>query len=757
MLRQAEGFRTVNIAGGVGGNGGRGGEQGGSGGVGEGPTANFRGLNADTIHFVFQNNWPGHTPFRPVGVGSSEEARYESSGTSYNSANISNFRGTKRRRDEFEGRSHGSDSSLPTQRVEKRRRLDDDDDEIEQIIPRRNLKLIREIGSGPGYLFHAGENKGHAVVVKVFNRGPRSTNYCKQLESTVALSKGIMHPNLLPLLGISSPESFTHFIVYENVHWQNAEGPLAMALKNDLRRSVTLGFKMVCTINTHLIFSATAHARFQAGLNHLLVQGVFARMMRAENFDIFLDVDDRFVISVHPQSQEEGDVARFQEREGNAWTVFSALCSKTLTSANRILYHEEIHRVPTILDDIPSRPASKNPAVSLSSSGSAASLQNTQEGLDVPPRREYVWRSTDRGQQSLENITRRMTLDLDMEFSSLRRLNQTNGRTPHRCAGYVREEITLATTTLDSAVVAHDAPSALERCLICHEVVDVLEEFRCECGDLALHNPMRGPSPFEGSSHSSHPDMSSILQLDEDGMFSSSGSPPTPTLSLSPSEPARPLLHEFATRDQHWIGVATYPYPTMHNPMRSLSPFEGSSHSSHPDMSPILQLDEDSMSSSSGSPPTLTLSLSPSEPARPLLHEFAMRDQHWIGVATYSYPTLHNPMRGPSPFEGSSHSSHPDMYPPSYNSLNSLAWTNQNGTSRLIEPTTYSNPTMYNPSVGKVTVCTKSKSEVASKRITRSAKHINAATYQCPLPTCSSTVTTLTLTNTKDVEQLVEL
>ncbi|KAF7374756.1 hypothetical protein MSAN_00361100 [Mycena sanguinolenta] len=92
------------------------------------------------------------------------------------------------------------------------------------------------------------------------------------------------------------------------------------------------------------------------------------------------------------------------------------------------------------------------------------------------------------------------------------------------------------------------------------------------------------------------------------------------------------------------------------------------------------------MSSSSASPPTLTLSLSPSEPARPLLHESAMRDQHWIGVANYSNPTAHNPMRGASPFEGSSHSSHPDTYPPSYNSPNSLAWTHQNGTSRLIEP-----------------------------------------------------------------------
>ncbi|KAJ6510465.1 hypothetical protein C8R45DRAFT_389650 [Mycena sanguinolenta] len=474
MLRQAGEFRTVNISGGVGGNGGRGGEHGGGGGVGEGPATHFGVVNADTMHLVIQNHWLDYAPFRPVRVGSSEGASSESSGTSYNDENIYNFHGVKRRREETE---HGSDSSLLTHRVEKRRRLNEDGDEIE-VIPSRDLKLIREIGSGPGYLFHAGENKGHAVIVKVFNRGPNLT-VRRQLESTVALSKGIMHPNLLRLLGISSPSSLSHFIVYENVHWQHAEGPLAMALKTDLQRSITLGLKMV--------------AGLSAGLNHLLVQGVFARprQMGLKNFDIFLDVDDRFVICVHPRSrEEERDTTQFQEGEGDTWIVLNALCNKTLTSANRVLHHEEITRDPVILSllDVqrPRLAVSENlMATPLLPFGSAASLESIQEELVVPPRREYVWRTMDRGRQSLENIGRKIFLDLDRDFSSLSRINQTDGRTPHRCAGYLREEITLATTTLDSAVVAHDTPSASERCLICHEVVDVREEFRCECGDLA--------------------------------------------------------------------------------------------------------------------------------------------------------------------------------------------------------------------------------------------------------------------------------
>ncbi|KAF7361191.1 Histone deacetylase sin3 component [Mycena sanguinolenta] len=369
-----------------------------------------------------------------------------------------------RRRDEIE------DSSLLTQHVDKHRRLNEDDDEIE-VIPSRNLKLIREIRSGPGYFLHAGQNKGHAVIVKVFDRGPAST-VRRQLESTVALSRGIMHPNLLRLLGISPPASLSHFIVYENVHWQNAEGPLAIALKADLMRSVMLGFRMV--------------AGLSAGLNYLFVQGVFAKSMGAENFEIFLDVDDRFVISVQPRCLEEGDATECKDPEGDAWDTFNTLCNKTLTSANRALHQEEIDRITTTLDGTPPKRASENAAaVSLLSFGSASSLQNTQDGIGVPPRREYVWRRIDHGRQSLDNIAHRISLDLDMDFSPLRRINQTDGRTPHRCAGYLREEITLATTTLDSVVVAHDVPSAAERCLICHEIVGLDERFLCKCGDPA--------------------------------------------------------------------------------------------------------------------------------------------------------------------------------------------------------------------------------------------------------------------------------
>jgi hypothetical protein len=47
-----------------------------------------------------------------------------------------------------------------------------------QVIRSRHLKLTTEIGSGPGYFLHAGEAKGRAVIVKVFNAGPTVLEVC---------------------------------------------------------------------------------------------------------------------------------------------------------------------------------------------------------------------------------------------------------------------------------------------------------------------------------------------------------------------------------------------------------------------------------------------------------------------------------------------------------------------------------------------------------------------------------------------------
>ncbi|KAJ7818957.1 hypothetical protein B0H14DRAFT_3147631 [Mycena olivaceomarginata] len=133
-----------------------------------------------------------------------------------------------------------------------------------EIVPSKNLKLIYEVWSGPRYFLHAGQNKGDAVI-KVFNPGPvskvRKGIMCAQywqLSQSRHLET-LRHPNILRLLGISSAESAFHFIVYENgrsskpptlsradtilVHWKNAKGPRAEALKTTLRGALHLDLK----------------------------------------------------------------------------------------------------------------------------------------------------------------------------------------------------------------------------------------------------------------------------------------------------------------------------------------------------------------------------------------------------------------------------------------------------------------------------------------------------------------------------------
>ncbi|KAJ7607846.1 hypothetical protein B0H17DRAFT_1153886 [Mycena rosella] len=98
------------------------------------------------------------------------------------------------------------------------------------------LKLTIEIGSSPGCLLHAGETRYQAVIIQVFNVGPTVREILQ-------------------------------------AHWKTAEGPLAVALKEDLMRSITLGFKMAYATN---------------------------QITGLSNFDIFLDIDDQFLISINP-------------------------------------------------------------------------------------------------------------------------------------------------------------------------------------------------------------------------------------------------------------------------------------------------------------------------------------------------------------------------------------------------------------------------------------------------------------------------
>ncbi|KAJ7481010.1 hypothetical protein B0H11DRAFT_2280302, partial [Mycena galericulata] len=381
----------------------------------------------------------------------------------------------------------------------KRRRRQRETDGV-KIIRNKQIKLTCEIGSGPGYCFHAGEYKGRATIVKVFNADPTMreasgisrldalTLYWhgqKRLEWTLALSEGLLHPNVLRIEGISSPTSSTHFLVYESVGWKNAEGPLAAALKENLPRSITLGFKLI--------------AGLSSGIDYLRLQGIFLGSMGAENFDLLLDTDDRFLLSMNPHFSD-GNNDDSQDPEDKACDILNALLRKAFKSAKSLATQyvyfalqpnismklgtdESIDRNPVTLDSLhrPSLPPNTS-ALDLHSSDMSPPQIDPDQQAPVILRREYVLRKIERGQESLAAIAHRITLDLDIKISSVHKVKWTDVQSPHRCPGYVREEITLAAMINDSAVVSHNTPSPLETCPVCHEVVGFHESFKCVCG-----------------------------------------------------------------------------------------------------------------------------------------------------------------------------------------------------------------------------------------------------------------------------------
>ncbi|KAJ7613963.1 hypothetical protein FB45DRAFT_1008768 [Roridomyces roridus] len=364
--------------------------------------------------------------------------------------NLNIYHGTKRRRE-------GNQDTLPRENQDGLK-----------IIRDKNLRLTLEIGRGPGYLLHAGKIKDRAVIVKVFNAGKNAREH---LEATALVSRGLLHPNVLRIKGTSAPTSIHHFIVYEDAHRNTAEGPLAAALRDDLDKSIVLGFKLISSLSS--------------GIDYLNTQGI-SLPLGPESFDVFLDIEDRFLFSINPPI---GANATRQEQEDTrgVWTLFNALCQKVLRSANRILHDEDIERTPAVFDA-----AVRSPALSQLSLAPAldqaiiqieaeATPADRDEVPSVRPRREYVWRTMD-APQSLASIATQIARDLDLRRAAINRLVRSDGRSIHRCPGYIREEVTLATRTADSAVVSHDAPTVQEVCSVCHEVVTSGEVFRCVCG-----------------------------------------------------------------------------------------------------------------------------------------------------------------------------------------------------------------------------------------------------------------------------------
>ncbi|KAJ7649747.1 hypothetical protein FB45DRAFT_1843 [Roridomyces roridus] len=357
--------------------------------------------------------------------------------------------------------------------AQKKRRVKPEEEEEDgpEVIRRKDLNLIEEIGSGPGYFLHTGRHKERAVIVKVFISCSSAREH---LEATVALSEGLWHPNVLRIHGTSSSTSPYQFIAYEDASCKNAEKPLAEALKESLvYPSVVLGFKLI--------------AGLSSGINYLsLVHGI-SLSLGAEDLNVFFDRNDRFLLGINPPPVNADPVHERDDTRSD-WTLFNKLCQKVFRLANRLLHDEDIERTATVFDSSPRPPALSQLPPMPSLDQTIIDTHNEEAipaprdvATPVPPRREYVWRTMN-VPQSLASIATQIARDLDLRRAAINRLVRSDGRSIHRCPGYIREEVTLATRTADSAVVSHDSPTVQEVCSVCREVVNSGEVFRCACG-----------------------------------------------------------------------------------------------------------------------------------------------------------------------------------------------------------------------------------------------------------------------------------
>lgn len=121
------------------------------------------------------------------------------------------------------------------------------------------------------------------------------------------------------------------------------------------------------------------------------------------------------------------------------------------------------------------------------------------------PRRELIWSSQDCHSTTLEEVSQQFGdfLGLYSEDDHSIPLQRLRGRdTPglyHKCSGYIREEITLTSSILGSAIIMHEIPTLREICLVCGLMVSEGDIFSCDCGAGACKQSTRRIPDYRGT------------------------------------------------------------------------------------------------------------------------------------------------------------------------------------------------------------------------------------------------------------------
>ncbi|KAJ7681649.1 hypothetical protein B0H17DRAFT_57199 [Mycena rosella] len=319
------------------------------------------------------------------------------------------------------------------------------------IISDDEILPVRQLRQWATYSLHSAEARGTAVVVKVFH-GARAN---RDWHATSAFSRKLIHPSFLRLLGRSTDDSPTRFLVYNSVQG-TAQNHLASVLKGSLRECIRVGVDMVHGLSLGLIY-LTLH-KFPVPCLH------------AEAFDILVSHTGSIVLGI--QSETSISEARSELDEGGWVELLNLLCRKTFNQAGHALYLE--------------RDALSTPLPHLDISClSSQELPDTSESPYL--RRELIWRPPPPSTSSLTDIIHQTEFFLSRLSSSTappipQYQSTVRSDSAHRCTGYHREDVVISSHIRNSYIVHSQAPSLQEICTICDERVEESGHFTCDCG-----------------------------------------------------------------------------------------------------------------------------------------------------------------------------------------------------------------------------------------------------------------------------------
>ncbi|KAF5335024.1 hypothetical protein D9758_016191 [Tetrapyrgos nigripes] len=344
-----------------------------------------------------------------------------------------------------------------------------------RFISCEDVQTMKKLHRGSSFQVYSAKHKNRIVVFKEFF-GSRAKQHLQQV---LNLSHGLMDPCFLKVKGISTSESPTQFIVFDNACSASFELNVASALQEDQTQSVRIGFAIVGGLS--------------AGLSYICRKGIPLSLFSVENLEIYVTDDDELKIGSAPSKTDVAE-APGDAQEDRLWEIFNQSCLNAFERANRLLYPKV---PPQSLVAIV--PASENETISERSNfGESSPVAHSSK-----PRRDLVWEAARRRTSTVELVAQHYQDYLDITrlkpvgSFALRQLKAQTRRLIlqklHQCPSYKREEITFTTTITENAIISHSTPFNGEICYVCGEQV----------GESSLFSPkatkgrVKGPVDYD--------------------------------------------------------------------------------------------------------------------------------------------------------------------------------------------------------------------------------------------------------------------